>query len=132
MSTPLTDLREYRFGNDEQLCSLGFELLEEPTTDSVRWLHFSMSLRRSVANYAGGVLGIFPDSPEHELRLCVRYTLAIADCPTGSMSDNFDYGFEGVSLEVVNVDNNEPVSAFPTNVTTISELKQLLGAFRAT
>jgi hypothetical protein len=132
MSTPLSDLREYQLGNDEQLYSLGFAMWEEPTTDSVRWIHFTTNLCRSAVNYVGGVLELFPDSPEHEIRLCVRYTLAIADSPSGSMSDNCDYCFEGVSLEVVNVDNNEPVAAFPTNIINISELKQLLGAFRVT
>jgi hypothetical protein len=131
MKTPLTDLREYRLGNDEDLLALGFELWEEPTTDSVRWIHFSTKLRRSAESYIGGNLGLFPDNPEHAIRICVRYTLAIADCPSGCASDNHDYCFEGASLEVVNMDSNDPVAAFPTNITTMPHLKQLLGTFRA-
>ena len=131
MKTLLADLRDYQFGNDEDLLALGLKLWEEPTTDSERWIHFSATLRRSAESYAGEIVGLCSDKPDHELRLCVRYSLSIDDCPTCRMSDNFDYCFEGVWLEVVNVDSNEPVAAFQTRIETMSELKQLLGAFRA-
>lgn len=119
------DLREYKWGNDEALLSLGLVLWEEPTTDCVREMHFHRSLETSLEQ---------EDDPElddliYEIQLCVRFTVYISDNPYVSTEENFDHGFEGVFLRIIDKNRKRLVTEFRTAVESMHDLRTLIASF---
>jgi hypothetical protein len=119
-------LYDYKWGNDEDLLSLGFERWDEESTDSERGMEF----RRSLTTSYEPPFGHFnSDAITYELRLRVRFMVCISDDPYVSTSENFDYSFGGVFLQVVEEDHTRPVTEFETLVRTMSELRALIASF---
>ncbi len=119
------NLEDYQWGNEEDLLSLGLERWEESTTDGVRELHFLRSLGTSLITSFPGEL----DESRYELRLCVKFMVYISDNPHVRTEENFDYGFEGVFLQVLQGEKDGVLTEFQTRTATMHELRSLIANF---
>jgi hypothetical protein len=122
----LRDLAENKAKFERFFERLHFEYWQEPTTDSVRkvcWLFRFSALELPDNNN--------PDEPTAPFLLVVSvdYELFISDAPDVPTSDNFDYCFNGVRLELRDTRTDETVGTSPLSITTTTGLKTFLSNF---
>src|SRR5437762_10104102 len=121
----IDDLHEYQSRDEDTLLALGFRREEEETADVVRWAYYQ---RKLATTFDASYGHTEREPPNYELRLRIRFELCVADNPHAKGLDNFNYGFEGIFLQVID-ENGVPLTEFEAHVSTLAGLRNIIAAF---
>lgn len=122
----MKELRDFERKPDS-LTRYGFERREEHSTDSVRWVWYEKRIQSIDSQIC--------------LVIQVEFELYISDDPTASYIENRSYGFNGVSLKVIDLqterrdgisyeeDTESPgeIGGWRLSIETLEQLKLFVG-----